>query len=100
MRDKMAEKTPHFFYHNANPGSSQTINNEPSIIKDSKLPDLLNAPFDTEAKYNLLKSFIQRCDSQYLNQQIIVKNHATIEKEGHTPPPLEYYRNKEDLWLL
>ncbi|QEY51363.1 hypothetical protein [Legionella longbeachae] len=86
MRDKMAEKTPHFFYHNANPGSSQTINNEPSIIKDSKLPDLLNAPFDTEAKYNLLKSFIQRCDSQYLNQQIIVKNHATIEKEGHTPP--------------
>ncbi len=82
----MAEKAPHFFYHNANPGFSQTLCKEPLIIKDSKLPELLNAPLDKEAKYNLLMSFIQSYDAEYLNQQIIVNSHTTIEKEGHTPP--------------
>ncbi|WP_115701644.1 hypothetical protein [Legionella sainthelensi] len=86
MRSKMAEKTPHFFYHNANHGPSQALSSEPLIIKDSKLPDLLNAPFDKETHYNLLMLFIQSCDAEYLNQQILVNSHNTIEKEGHTPP--------------
>lgn len=86
MRDKMAEKTPHFFYHHANPGSSQALSKQPLIVKDGKLQDLLNAPLDKETKYNLLMSFIQSHDAEYLNQQIMVNSHTTIEKEGHTPP--------------
>ncbi|KTD14783.1 hypothetical protein Lgra_0486 [Legionella gratiana] len=86
MRDKMAEKIPHFFYHNVDPGYSQKLSKKPLIITDSKLQDLLNAQLDRENKYALLMLFIQSHDAEYLSQQITIHSHTTIEKVGHTPP--------------
>lgn len=57
------------------------------MIKDSQLPDLLNNDaLDRDEKYHLLISYIHNHDAEYLNQNIMVMSHITIEGDEYTPP--------------
>lgn len=86
MQSKQTEKAPRFFYHNSNTSSSQKLGMNP-MIKDSQLPDLLNSDaLDRDKKYHLLISYIHNHDAEYLNQNIMVMSHVTIEGDEYTPP--------------
>lgn len=86
MQDKTPGKMPHFFYHNSNISASQKLANPTLMIRDIKLPELLNSSLERDEKFNLLRSFILTHDTEHLNQKIRVNSHTTIEKEKHIPP--------------
>lgn len=82
----MGEKIPSFFHHDNKANSPQILVDDPLIIIDSELLDLLNAPIDKDEKYHLLISCIRSHSPKYLNQRVMVKSHTTIEGDEHTPP--------------
>ncbi|HAT2123826.1 TPA: hypothetical protein I8024_001322 [Legionella pneumophila] len=84
--NKMGEKIPSFFHHDNKANSPQILVDDPLIIIDSELLDLLNAPIDKDEKYHLLISCIRSHSPKYLNQRVMVKSHTTIEGDEHTPP--------------
>ncbi|HAT1776446.1 hypothetical protein D7217_13770 [Legionella pneumophila] len=84
--NKMGEKIPSFFHPDNKAASHQILVDDPLIIKDSELLDLLNASIEKDEKYHLLISCIRSHSPKYLNQRIMVKSHITIEGDERTPP--------------
>ncbi|CZG73148.1 lpg1106 family Dot/Icm T4SS effector [Legionella pneumophila serogroup 1] len=84
--NKMGEKIPSFFHHDNKANSPQILVDDPLIIIDSELLDLLNASIEKDEKYHLLISCIRSHSPKYLNQRIMVKSHITIEGDERTPP--------------
>ncbi len=82
----MGEKIPSFFHPDNKAASHQILVDDPLIIKDSELLDLLNASIEKDEKYHLLISCIRSHSPKYLNQRIMVKSHITIEGDERTPP--------------
>ncbi|HBC0466766.1 TPA: hypothetical protein I8Y90_000790 [Legionella pneumophila] len=94
--NKMGEKIPSFFHHDNKANSPQILVDDPLIIKDSELLDLLNAPLDTDEKYHLLISCIRSHGRDYLNQRIRVKSHTIIEGNERTPPHWTTFATKRE----
>ncbi|HAT6977392.1 TPA: hypothetical protein F8R96_15200 [Legionella pneumophila] len=94
--NKMGEKIPSFFHHDNKANSPQILVDDPLIIKDSELLDLLNAPVDTDEKYHLLISCIRSHGRDYLNQRIRVKSHTIIEGNERTPPHWTTFATKRE----
>lgn len=92
----MGEKIPSFFHHDNKANSPQILVDDPLIIKDSELLDLLNAPVDTDEKYHLLISCIRSHGRDYLNQRIRVKSHTIIEGNERTPPHWTTFATKRE----
>ncbi|CZK93838.1 lpg1106 family Dot/Icm T4SS effector [Legionella pneumophila] len=84
--NKMGEKIPSFFHPDNKAASHQILVDDPLIIKDSELLDLLNASIEKDEKYHLLISCIRSHSPKYLNQRIMVKSHITIEGDERPPP--------------
>lgn len=82
----MGEKIPSFFHPDNKAASHQILVDDPLIIKDSELLDLLNASIEKDEKYHLLISCIRSHSPKYLNQRIMVKSHITIEGDERPPP--------------